>query len=475
MGRSISNHYEWWTDERYVELTDLLRTDLTVSEIAERTGRSTTAIQAQLKRLLPPDYKLAARKAEKLVRDLLRSGDFDWRQPLREHEARANRIYWDPDMNDTLRYGWEQAQPLQELTEALGASELEVARQLMRLGLAENSRETAERLGCDPAGTLAGRLRLAEDRAAAAVWVLVVDNARGTAAIPTGVAEPEKRRRHISVHLDFDTADLALGDILRAHVEDGGDPGEVTASIVERSVGDLAVGAAPDLAGTVASVPRPGLVDLDGTDEAAGPARSSVDDRFAQAVDELRRERESQEQLERAEQRQRQSVAQEFAEQAQPILTEAVERIRQYEGLELLIVRPKKRKFERAGRLFGADRGEPQPRYEVIDRQRCWLLPSWVTHGSTTMLYGSMLLTERAELVHLDAGTRIAVCEQPRTVAIAQPPRPVDIREHFSDFGAVPGRGDVSPLDVLRTYLASCCVEHEHAPLLPPDLSESEN
>ncbi|MFE4457458.1 hypothetical protein ACFROC_08880 [Nocardia tengchongensis] len=51
----------------------------------------------------------------------------------------------------------------------MGASELDVARQLMRLCLAEDSREVAHRLGCDPTGTLAGCLRLAEDRAAAAV------------------------------------------------------------------------------------------------------------------------------------------------------------------------------------------------------------------------------------------------------------------------------------------------------------------
>ncbi|MGV9822222.1 hypothetical protein [Nocardia xishanensis] len=42
---------------------------------------------------------------------------------------------------------WAQARPLDELTESLSASELEIARQLMRLGLAENSREVADRLG----------------------------------------------------------------------------------------------------------------------------------------------------------------------------------------------------------------------------------------------------------------------------------------------------------------------------------------
>jgi hypothetical protein len=88
--------------------------------------------------------------------------------------------------------------PLAADTEVLAASELKIACQLMRLGLAENSRETAERLGCDPAGTLAGRVRLAEDRAAAAVWVLVVDGAHGTDPTPIGVTASLRHRRHIS-------------------------------------------------------------------------------------------------------------------------------------------------------------------------------------------------------------------------------------------------------------------------------------
>lgn len=126
-------------------------------------------------------------------------------------------------MNDTLRQGWEQMRPLQELTETLAASELEIARQLMRLGVAENSREVAERLGCDPAGTLDRRLRLAEDRAAGSVWVLVVDGARGTERITLDEAEPRGHHRHVSVHVDYDTADLTLNDILNDHATAGGD------------------------------------------------------------------------------------------------------------------------------------------------------------------------------------------------------------------------------------------------------------
>ncbi|MFJ9371397.1 hypothetical protein ACIRRA_44335 [Nocardia sp. NPDC101769] len=270
MGNSNSHHaYELWTDERNVELVEMLRAGLELAEIAERAGRSTSAVLGQLRKLIPLGYRVRQGGTEEMVRQLLASPAYDWRAPLRARADRANQVYWDQQMNELLRQGWEQARSLQEITETLGASELDVARQLMRLGLAENCRETVERLGCDPAGTLAGRLRLAEDRAGAAVWVLVVDDARGTPRIPVGVGEARRGRRHVSVHLDYDTADLTLDDILRAHTDTGADPGEVTASITERTVGDLAIGASTDPARittptpTTGPVRMAGIVDLD--------------------------------------------------------------------------------------------------------------------------------------------------------------------------------------------------------------------
>ncbi|GAB3212523.1 hypothetical protein [Nocardia tengchongensis] len=264
MGRDTSRHhaYELWTDERYAELVELLATELPLAEIAQRTGRSTSALQNQLRKLVPLDYSLRPGDAEEVVRTLLVPPSYDWRAVLRERAKRVNQVYWDSEKNDLLRQGWEQARSMEEITEAVDASELDVARQLMRLDLAENSREVAQRLGCDPTGTLAGRLRLAEDRAAAAVWVLVVDGTRGTGRIPVGVAEERRDRRHVSVHLDYDTADLTLDDLLRAHTDAGGDLDTVTASITERTVGDLTVGEVANPARPARSVEMAEVLEL---------------------------------------------------------------------------------------------------------------------------------------------------------------------------------------------------------------------
>ena len=250
MGRTTIHHraYDLWTDERYAELVELLATELTLVEIAQRIGRSVSAVQRQLRKLVPLDYPRHRRDAEEVVRELLEPPSYDWRAVLKERAKRANQVYWDSEMVAILREGWEQARALEEITETLRASELEVARQLMRMDLAQNSREVVARLGCDPDGTLAGRLRLAEDRAASAVWMLVVDGAKGTSRIPVGVAEERRGRRHTSVHLDYDTADLLLDELLHAHVDAGGDIAEVTASISERTVGELTVGSDAEVA-----------------------------------------------------------------------------------------------------------------------------------------------------------------------------------------------------------------------------------
>ncbi|MFE2961994.1 hypothetical protein [Nocardia tengchongensis] len=244
MGRTTTHHraYDLWTDERYAELVELLATELTLAEIAQRIGRSVTAVRAQLRKLVPLDLPMYRRDAEEVVRVLLAPPSYDWRAVLKERAKQANQVYWDGEMVASLREGWEQARGLEDLTEEFGASELDVARQLMRMDLAQNSREVVARLGCDPAGTLAGRLRLAEDRTASAVWMLVVDDLKGIARIPVGVAEEHRARRHTSVHLDYDTADARLDALLAAHIDAGGDVTEVTASISERTVGDLTVG-----------------------------------------------------------------------------------------------------------------------------------------------------------------------------------------------------------------------------------------
>ncbi|WP_280381317.1 hypothetical protein [Nocardia wallacei] len=236
------NAYGWWTDERNAELVDMLLAGKTEQQIADKTGRSVTAIRTRCRNLLPPDLVSRDSTAVERLRELLRLPGYDWRDPLRERQRRARQIYWDQALNDILADGWERARTCQDLSAATGASEVEVARQLMRLGLAENSRDVATRLGCDPNGTLAGRVRLMEDRAAAAVWVLIIDGARAAKEVARPSDLGGSFPRHVSVHIDYDDADLTLNQLVLDHVDAGGDIDELTAHIAERTVGDLAAG-----------------------------------------------------------------------------------------------------------------------------------------------------------------------------------------------------------------------------------------
>lgn len=225
--------YEPWTDEYNIELIELLRAGRRLGEIAEATGRSEGAVRTQCRNLLPPDLPTSG-NAVRTLQTLLSDPDYDWREAARARYRRARQVYWDIDMDTRLRSAWADRRRLAELTTEFDASEVEIARQLMRLGLAENASQVADRLGCDPTGALAGRIRLAHDHTASAVWVLVVD---GTGQ-STGFDDLGPARRHISIHPDPDSADNALAD----HDTTGLNPGPLTASIVERALGEFDFG-----------------------------------------------------------------------------------------------------------------------------------------------------------------------------------------------------------------------------------------
>ncbi|SUH41066.1 hypothetical protein [Nocardia farcinica] len=252
---------ELWTDECNAELVELLRAGLPVEAIAEQAGRSVSALATQCRKMLPPDFDTRPTAVEAL-RGVLADPDYDWRSPLRELARRARTVYWDAGMVDRLRQGWERATPLDDLCEEFEASEIDVARQLLRLGAAESMFDVVERLGCDPHGTLAGRLRIAADRCAAAVWILIVDGALTGAKTQFGSAGPGLR--HVSVHHDYDTADLRLAEVLLDHVVAGGRIQDVTTTIVERTIGDGAIGFNRFLTGSEAlPTPAVAVVDLD--------------------------------------------------------------------------------------------------------------------------------------------------------------------------------------------------------------------
>jgi hypothetical protein len=235
---------EIWTDGEHAQLVEWLRDGVALDEIADRLGRGISAVESRCHRLLPPDVQCRRSEADLLLRQFLAEDpDFDWRAGLRAAAEREGSFYWDPTLDALVRHGWDNQQPLAELVAATGASELEVARRCLHLGLATTVITVAQRLGCAPDGTLAVRVLMAEDRAAAAVWVLVVDGARTTSRAK-GLDAPDgpKAYRHVSIHSTAEDADDTLHDLLDRHTEHGGAPEEVSVTLAQRAVGDLVGG-----------------------------------------------------------------------------------------------------------------------------------------------------------------------------------------------------------------------------------------
>lgn len=236
---------ELWTDAEHEHLIDLLRAGLPLDDIAARLGRGASAVARHCALLLPPGVRLPREHVEPFLRHHVATDpDYDWRAGLRAAAARDGRFYWDPSVDEIVRTGWEQGRPLAELTAATGASEVEVAKRLLHLRLAESTTEVAHRLGCAPDGTLDIRVRMVVDRAAAAVWVLVVDGARDSDRAKRLDRDAEaKAYRHVSLHANPEEAEQTLLRLLAGHADNGGTPQEVSVTLAERTVGDLAVGA----------------------------------------------------------------------------------------------------------------------------------------------------------------------------------------------------------------------------------------
>ncbi|MFE3447083.1 hypothetical protein ACFXNW_28960 [Nocardia sp. NPDC059180] len=234
--------YALWTDEKNTELVEMLRAQVPLEEICERTGGSPNAIGQHCMEMIPASYSgVTAKRAFEFLPVLLADPNYDWREPLRELRRATRSIYWDPDMDATLRQGWADAVPLEELAVELGASEIEIGRRLIGFGLAETMTEVVDRLGFGEDDTLSGRLRVAADREAAAVWVLIVDNV-AAGGHPTMFGEAGPAKRYVSVHADADRAARELSEVVADHLRAGGRVQDLTTAIVERTAGDRHIG-----------------------------------------------------------------------------------------------------------------------------------------------------------------------------------------------------------------------------------------
>jgi len=207
-----------WSAEDTATLLDGLRNGDTLDTLAEALQRRTSAIQARCKKMLPPDLQATVLRADAdvVLRGLLGSDpEFDAEANLDLNTARK----WNPERDEIVSKGWNTRRPLAELVDAVPASEIDIAGRLIRLGLAADSLAVAERLGCTPGGALDLRCRMMRDRAAASVWVLVVDG------VPEG--------RHVSLHASRDDA----YDHFVAITPASAPADAVTATVAQRALG----------------------------------------------------------------------------------------------------------------------------------------------------------------------------------------------------------------------------------------------
>jgi hypothetical protein len=235
---------EKWTESEYGQLLELLRNGLPLEDIAARLGRGVGAVASRCQRMLPPGHRVHRGEADLVLRTYLADDpDYDWRAGLCAEAAQRGRFYWDSSTDVVLRDGWGAIRPLSELVAATGASELDVAARLVELGLAVSATEVVQRLGCEPDGTLDIRVRMAADRAAAAVWVLVADGLRGSErAKELDQPDMAKAYRHLSLHARPEDARQTLNRLFTGHTTRGGVPDEVSVTLAQRTVGDLAIG-----------------------------------------------------------------------------------------------------------------------------------------------------------------------------------------------------------------------------------------
>ena len=241
--KPVRRAWEIWSESDYERLVELVRAGLPVEDIAEQLGRGVIAVAGRCQLLLPPGVRVPRSRADLELRDYLADPDYDWRAGLREAARHQGRIYWDRTADNLVQAGWDQARPLHELVTATGAAEYEVARRLVELDLAESVIAVAERLGCRPGATLDLRVRMAADRAAAAVWVLVADGLLGSQRARTLDDEDgQPMYRHVSLHADQDEAQQTLDRLLAAHVARGGTAEQVTITLAARTVGERDIG-----------------------------------------------------------------------------------------------------------------------------------------------------------------------------------------------------------------------------------------
>lgn len=228
----------YWDIADYTTLVDGLRDGRLLEDIAADLERTRSAVAGRLAWLIPAEADVARRTLDRelwLREALNTTGDYDWFAVLRTHYTTRGMHLWTAEDDTLLHTAWQQRTPLVELVAQLGLPEMHIVRRCMQVDLADSLPHVTQRLQPIPGGTVDVRARLARDRAAAAVWVLIIDGC-GTPILELGHA-----RQHVSLHPHYDAALDTAAELLDAADED---TDTVRYSILERTVGEGTIGSA---------------------------------------------------------------------------------------------------------------------------------------------------------------------------------------------------------------------------------------
>jgi hypothetical protein len=189
-----------WDENDYRKLAQGLRDGLDDATLSLALGRTRGGLQSRARMLLRPLGNPSGTVDE--LRDLV-AGDpgFDLLALARDaHELEGTRFWCDAD-DARLRAAFDAGEPdLKALADELSVPEGHVVDRMTRIRIARSTLEAVDRLGADPAGSVAMRAALARDKAAAMLWVLsVVDRAR--------------EHVHVSLHPTEEAADQALAEL----------------------------------------------------------------------------------------------------------------------------------------------------------------------------------------------------------------------------------------------------------------------
>ncbi|PPK91890.1 hypothetical protein CLV92_1209 [Kineococcus xinjiangensis] len=138
-----------WNDTEDAQLVRELAAGLTIADIAKSHNRTRGAIESRCSRMVPEGEGFPDAIGERVnwLRDRLSvygptAGVYDWRQAL--SQARAKTF---PATTEELRAAWQQREPLPQLAARLNVREGEVARQLVRRGIATDAATVVTHLG----------------------------------------------------------------------------------------------------------------------------------------------------------------------------------------------------------------------------------------------------------------------------------------------------------------------------------------